>query len=164
MPDEIEHQGDAQAFFVEEMPGGDVVARLIDLPRMYTHVEHLIWGCIFEFPQSQGESVVWSKYAPIPDGVHNVGCGREREKCLVKPDFRYAGYISAIIQRVTEIRNARGHGFLVVHEPSPGVHHAEIRYFSNPQANEPIKKADKTELKALLQDVFSDLVPHACRQ
>lgn len=156
-------EGDSPtSIVVEEIPNDDTIARLIDFPHKYSALKELIWNCVFEFPQAQGESVAWSKYASIPEEVNNIGCIREREKRPLKQDYRYVGCISASVQEVRCVRNVHGHGFCVIHEPSEGIHHAEIHFLPNSDASQPISRADKVELKAMLRNTFGDLFPHCC--
>lgn len=142
---------------VEEIPGAAVVTRLIDAPRMYEAVQGLIWNQVFEFPNSVGESVNWDRYAPLPDAVHELGRQRQETKKEVRPEFLYAGFISAVTDNVRGIRTARGHGFEVEHVPSEGIHHAEVRYA--PCVDVPLQKSDRGELKLALQKKFGLLVP-----
>jgi len=147
---------------IEEIPDCDLIARLVLFPRMYDQARGLIWPNTFEFPDSQGESVAWNKYIDFPEGVHRLGCAAEERKRAYRPDCRYVGYIPAEVKVIRDLKNARGHGFSVAHEPSEGIHHAEIRYRENAGGEVPIRKGDKAELKALLRDAFGSLVPHSC--
>jgi hypothetical protein len=143
----------------EDISDNAEVRRLVDYPRMDNRSE-LIWENVFEFPKEQGESVIWSKYAPTADDVHKVGCEREATKRETKPEMRYSGFIPALVRTIRAIRTIRGHGFQVRHEPDQGDHHAEIIYVPADQLE--LKKADKLELKFALKGAFGQLVGHSC--
>jgi len=143
----------------ELIPDDTEVRRLVDYPRMDNRNE-LLWPNVFEFPNGQGESVIWSKYAPTPADVHQIGCDREVAKREIKPEMRYSGFIPAIVAAIRGIQTNRGHGFNVIHEPAEGDYHAEISY--RPAAQVDLRKADKAELKFALKEVFGPLAQHSC--
>lgn len=140
---------------VEQIPDPDEVARLVERPYGYEVGKGLTWGNLFQFPKGRRESLVWRRYAPLQDDVHQIG----RAVAALKPQPRdYEGFLPAVVGDLRAIRSGRGHGFEVVHAPEDGQgqHHAEIGY-AIAQGTE-FDKSDKTELKALLQRAFSDLV------
>jgi hypothetical protein len=117
----------------------------------------------FAFPEKketkgefERESVVWGKYAPTGDVVHEYGYARETAKRVAKPDYEYAGYISSIAGNVRSIRTRPGHGFEVIHAPLDGLHHAEIGY--SIVRGQPFGKNEKNELKLALSQAFSELI------
>ncbi|CAN7779848.1 hypothetical protein LJR084_008128 [Variovorax sp. LjRoot84] len=146
---------------VEHIPDEDVVSRLIDAPHKVSADDELKWECVFEFPAGQPESVVWRKYKPAIDDVHRSGCERQKTKRVDKPAWTYKGAISSAVGSIRAIRNARGHGFQVLHEPSEGQEHAEVAYLVGGDA---LQKNDKTELKSMLRDAFADQDPHDCSE
>lgn len=142
---------------IEHIPDEATVTRLIDAPRMYEPSKGLLWANTFEFPNGAGESVNWDKYARPPDEVHRLGKQRETTKREQKPEFGYAGYIPARVESIREIKTVRGHGFAVEHVPSEGIQHAEIH--RKPNAQQPLQKGDKGELRLALEKAFGPLVP-----
>ena len=143
----------------EEIPSGDAVWRSIYFPRMYWDAHALIWNGIFDFASGQAESLIWSKYAPTPNEIHEIGCVRERIKRLVKPEFQYLGAVSGLVQQIRGIR-VNGHGFSVDHEPGEAIHHAEVKYA--PAEGVDLKRTDKNDLKFQLRQVFGPQQPHTC--
>jgi hypothetical protein len=144
----------------EEIPDADSVHRLIDFPFMYQELQGLIWGNVFQFPAGLGESVVWSKYAQTHHDVHAIGCERQRNKRHQKPEFAYKGCVSALVADIRGKKTRVGHGFDVIHVPSQGIHHAEIRYQPAPQVT--LTKPEKAELKLALNTIFGALNAHQC--
>lgn len=146
----------------ELIPDADIIHRQIDFPRMYTEAREFIWMEIFTFPGGEGESVVWSKYAPTAADINQIGCDREVRARARKPEFRYEGYISRAAQTVRGILSTRGHRFSVVHIPEEGQAHAEIQF--SPDAAGQFTKTDKAELKVKLAQGWSAMQPHNCQQ
>ena len=150
------------------MPDDHVVSRWVFYPRMTTEEHELIWHTVFEFPKGRPESVVWRKYLPDIQHVHREGCLREacankRNEERGKDLIRYEGAISAQVGRIRSIRSSNSFGFAVAHDPSDGqpIYHAHIAYAAD--ADRPLTKQDKIELKTLLRAVFSDLSAHSCK-
>lgn len=145
---------------VEAIPDDDLVYRHVFHPFMSTEEEPLIWRCVFQFQEKYGfaESVVWSKYTPTMDDVHELGRQKAEKSREERPErpHTYVGCLEAICRVVRNIKSSNGHGFEIVHEPSEGTHHAHIRYL--PAAGD-FSRADRIELKSLLQKAFSDLIP-----
>lgn len=144
----------------EDISDGDTISRLVEFPRTYDAERDMILEAIFEFPNGDGESVVWRNYAATPSDVHKLGIDWEIEKRERKPDMRYVGFIDTRTRDVRAIRTRRGYGFMVEHDPSngQGQHHAEIRYGATYRD---MKKADRGELKISLRGVFGALVRYA---
>lgn len=142
------------------------MSRLIEEPVMYKGDNGLIWDVIFQFPTNKqtevpdGESLIWSKYAPNLQAVHAIGCARESLRKVLKPGIRYRGCLNAPAGIIRSVRNSRGHGFKIYHAPIEGIHHAEVNYL--PATGSSLSKGDKSELKLMLRNVFSDLMEHSC--
>ncbi len=148
---------------VEPIPDEDALHRLIDFPRMYTEARDLLWPVIFEFPNGQPESVVWSRYAQRPEDVHRLGCERESRTRERRPDMRYTGFVSSSAAVIRGIETKAGHGFAVQHEPREGAHHAEISYRpASGRVTSDLKRNEKNELKLGLRQKFGDLTAHSC--
>lgn len=130
--------------------------------------ESVIWKTAFEFATNKagggflGESVNWDKYALPPTEVHQLGCERESVKRKTNDGFRYAGFITAGVSDIRSLRSKRGHFFEVLHVPDLGIHHAEIRCLSNPDAEKPMERLDRADLLLGLKLICSELVPHSC--
>jgi hypothetical protein len=139
----------------------DTVHRLVDHPRMYEEVRGLMWPEVFQFANGQPESLVWQKYAAEPNDVHQFGCDREKSKQLTKPEFRYAGFISANAGEIRAIRTPHGHGFEVTHFPTEGLHHIHISYLLAPNTIG-LQKPVKADLKLRLRKCFGEMIFHAC--
>jgi hypothetical protein len=139
---------------VEHVPNEDAISRLIYFPRMYDDFRGLIWDVVFEFPGRPCESTVWRRYAQEDDDVHHIGLDVEALKKPRRPLTHYVGFISANVGEVRSIKTARGHGFVVNHEPSEGVHHVEICFRAADAGH--LKKNDKNELKLLLRHIFDN--------
>jgi hypothetical protein len=150
----------------EVIPDEDYISRLLDWPSMYEEGGKglLAANLFFTFPDGQPESVVWRKYAPAEADVHAIGCQREAVKRVSKPHARYTGCRTAHVGTVRAYRTARGHGFSVAHEPSEGIHHAEVAYrAANEATATSLKKADKGELRlALCTLLFQAEALHSC--
>ena len=146
---------------VEQIPDEDAIYRQIDFPRMYDDAKHMIWENIFQFAGGRPESVVWGKYAPTPEDVHRFGRAREAKTRERNPDMRYVGFISSTAGVIRAIATRPGHGFLVAHAPSEGIHHAEISYKpAADQRPDQLKRNEKNELKLALRRAFGELVPY----
>lgn len=145
----------------EEIPDIDCASRLIEYPHAYNDDHQLIWGNVFQFPGGQCESLVWRKYAPTDKDVHEIGqdLWARKQAARPRPDRRYMGFMSAVVGDIRSITTHRGHSFSVEHEPAEGVHHAHVCY--DQAAAEPLRPADKAELKNFLKERFSSLVPAA---
>ena len=146
----------------EPIPDTDAIHRLIEFPRMYTEVREFVWPEIFTFPDNEGVSVVWSKYAPTPADINQIGCDREAHVRARKPQFRYEGHITTAADAVRTILSSRGHRFVVLHVPKEGQAHAEIRYA--PLDGVQFSRTDRTELKVRLAEQWSALQSHSCLQ
>lgn len=146
---------------MEQIPDNDSLSRHIDFPHKYRPDEDLIWWpAVFEFPDGKGESLVWRKYKPTIEEVHALGCEREAKKKESKPDWLYKGAITTKAGSIRSIKNSRGHGFRVAHEPTEGIYHAEIARSNDPAMT--FNKNDKNELREMLKDVFGPMAPHSC--
>ena len=145
---------------VENIPNVDDISRLIEWPRTYDREQDIILQLAFEFPGGEGESVVWRKHKPDEMGVHELGQIWESFKRQRRPDMRYVGFVTANVGVVRGLRTARGHGFTVVHEPSEGRHHAQIELApAAADGDGKLLKAEKTELRLLLRNVFGAVTP-----
>jgi hypothetical protein len=142
---------------VEYIPDIAKAARLIDRPHKYDDVKQVLWENAFAFPGGEGESICWYKYAIPPEGVHALGCAWQSKKRPTKPAMTYMGYLEGEVGPIRGFSTKRGHGFTISHEPSEGVHHAEVRYRVGVD-NAPFNKSDKVELKLAIQGFFQLLV------
>ena len=153
---------------VEEIPNADEISRQIFDPQMFEGSK-LSWEKVFIFPTNKdtkeyyGESVVWRKYAPELDDVHELGCKLEAIKRDRRPQTpaSYVGAPTATCATVRQLKNARGSGFAVVHDPSDGqgLHHSEIRLF---RADGKVARSEREELIMMLQGAFGAVAPHQC--
>jgi hypothetical protein len=148
----------------EEIPGDDNVSRHFDSPYRVGLDGDLVWGKIFEFMRGEPESLVWRKYKPTIEEVHALGCERQVKIRERKPEWTYEGAATANVGQIRNVRTARGHGFVVKHEPGDGqgAHHAEISRESFVE-NRALEPADKTELLFVLERLFVDVDMHRCR-
>ena len=146
---------------VEHIPDGDKVSRLVFYPFMYTGGNRMLMDNVFTFPSNRGgrESLVWSRYAPTNQDVHNLGLNLTTAKQAQNPErvIQYDGFIFTKAGQIRSIKTAKGHGLFVVHVPAEGKHHAEVGY--QPTDSAAITKLEKGELKLALHRVFSALVP-----
>jgi hypothetical protein len=155
---------------VQENIGDDeLLSRHVFEPRMYLE-NQLIWKALFEFPDGQGESLLWHRhvgYAPVIPEIHECGCRREvelrqRDQARGRPPRqRYVGTITATAFAIRAYQNSNGHGFALSHEPSEGREHVQVLYRSRANANA-MTRADKNELKLKLLEIFSSLAGHSC--
>jgi hypothetical protein len=145
---------------VEEIPDQDRVARHIDQPFSYNDVSKVLWTNAFAFPNGEGESVCWDKYAPTPEAIHAIGKAREEEKRAKGTNMTYIGYVACkSVGNIRQIKTQNGHGFTVTHQPGEGIHHCEIRYsIAGGEQYKSLKKTDKTDLKEALRHCFGELV------
>ena len=146
---------------VEHIPDDDKVSRLVFYPFMYTSGNRMLMDNVFTFSSNRGgrESIVWSRYAPTDQDVHNLGLNLTTEKRAQNPDrvIQYDGFIVTYAGKIRAIKTAKGHGLFVEHVPAEGKHHAEVGY--QPTGSAAITKLEKGELKLALHKVFSALVP-----
>jgi hypothetical protein len=140
---------------VENIPDEDSVSRLVDYPHGFGDDRTLIWQNVFQFPDGQGESVIWRKYASSSNDVHLIGFKREMLKQQKSPQMRYEGFLTGKVKCIREIQTKNGHRFEVIHAPCEGQAHAEIRYAPSPSAK--LTKPEKAELKLALQSCFGQL-------
>jgi hypothetical protein len=141
----------------EHIPDHESISRLIYWPTMYDDYKGLIWEIIFQFPSRPCESTVWRRYAPQENDVHHIGEDVEAVKRQRNPQLSYKGYKSAIVGDVRSIKTARGHGFVVNHEPDAGLHHSEICFkAADREGADALNKNDRNELKLLLRKAFDD--------
>lgn len=157
---------------VEKIPEKDNVSRWIFAPDMYDDAQDIIdEKSIFKFkrtdkyPDGEPESVVWRKYARGIYEVHNLACRKEKldnERRIEgsRGQRFYRGAKTANVGKIKNISSKRKHGFVIIHEPSEGTHHAHIAYRRNP--HETFNKNDKTQLKETLYKIFSELEHHSC--
>lgn len=145
---------------VEEILPEDQVSRHIDAPHKWKVAEAAFdEPKLFEFPSDNPESVVWRKYAPLLDKVHQMGCERQAVKRERRPDYTYIGAITATAAAIRAIR-VNGHGFQLEHSPDEGQWHAHVSYLREPTAE--FNRAHKMDLKERLRGVFGALEPHRC--
>jgi hypothetical protein len=151
---------------VEDIPDADELSRLVFFPHMYKPDEDLILLNVFEFPNGCGESLVWHKYAPTPEAIRAIGCGLEAEKQQVRPNVWYVGHVVATREAVCSVRDTRGTGFSVIHEPnSEGADqwHAEVKYkLVEGCAYGDLKKGEKGNLRIAIGRMFSPLREQKC--
>ena len=148
---------------VEAIPDDDEVSRHIDSPFRFSSAERkLIERNVFEFPSADGnrESLVWRKYKPTIAELHVMGCERQAHKRRTNSDWTYEGAITIVVGVARQLRNSRGHVFLVEHDLEEGIHHVSI-FFFHPEGYE-LKKADKSELKDMLVKAFGPIERHSC--
>jgi len=152
----------------EEIPDSEVISRHVEAPRTFDPEKRsLILELLFEFPDGRGECVVWRRYAATDGEVHSLGKAWEEKKRARQVEakgvatMKYVGFLSAGVVATRALRSAAGHGFEVSHTPDEGMHHAEIIY--KPAEDSALTKPHKTELKLMLQRLFSAnaLVPRA---
>jgi len=127
----------------------------------------LLYKVIFQFPtnksdpsESNKESLIWTRYVVAPAEVNRLGCQQELVRRQRKATARYSGYILSTVGAIRVIRNARGHGFYLIHAPEEGRHHLEVGYKRGPEGD--LKPIDKDELKMFLAQKFSTLFSHNC--
>jgi hypothetical protein len=156
---------EADEIATEIIPSEDEVARHLFEPSMRKPDLTLQWQNIFMFKTDRQppncESVVWTKYAAWSDGVHELGCEKQRhDRAEGRAAQTYIGAMKAGVGAIRALRTAGGARFDVVHDPTggQGVHHAHITMV------DAAKKNDRTELKAKLQAAFSPLHGHACNE
>ncbi|MGI4778027.1 MAG: hypothetical protein ACRYGA_07890 [Janthinobacterium lividum] len=147
---------------VEYIPSDHLVSRHIDLPYRYTKDKDLIWEAVFMFKDNKGESLVWRKYKPTIEEVHDLGCSQEARKKPQKPDYRYVGAITALVQDIRNEVSGRGATFRVEHHPEndQGVYHAEI--WPCPKEGAQLKSNDRADLRVMLKNRFKPREEHAC--
>lgn len=142
----------------EPIGAGERLSRLVFFPSMFNESRELLWpGGVFQFRDDKGrrESLVWRKYAPSVEEVHEIGCRLE------SPKRKYVGAITAHSDPLLSFSNQNGHGFDLVHRPEEGgPWHAEICCKANPAHQ--FKKTDKLELIAYLREIFSPVEQHSC--
>lgn len=150
----------ALRFRTELIPDADTVSRSVEYPLQYTNDRDLIWGKIFEFPGGKCESLIWRKYANSDNEVHAIGAEIAIMKQVRDPERRYVGFVSGVAGTIRSIRTVRGHGFSVKHVPEEEEqrYHAHVCY--EPAITDNLRPADKTELKSVLKECFSPLVPN----
>ena len=134
---------------------------------MYLPESDLIWTSVFAFPEGQGESVAWHRYASSPDGIRAIGCEMEADKRQRKPEATYAGHVQASAAAIRAVKSPNGNGFNVVHLPDVDgadvPHHAEVRYdLVAGTTYQELKRGERNDLKFSLQKAFSALQAQAC--
>jgi len=139
-------------------------------PPMLARGADSLYVMLFEFPNGQPESLVWHRFVSGGiDGVHELGCTRQRERRaeLVangrKPEKTYIGAMTARSGNILAYRNPNGHGFRLEPDASggQGKHHVNILYDSLPGAPA-LTKPDKNELKLRLCEIFGEIAHHNC--
>lgn len=146
---------------VEPIPDVDELGRLIYFPVMYRDSEDLVFGSVFQFPTDQGncECLVWSKYAPIPAGMHEIGFRDLEIKKERRANARYDGFKLVTAGHVRNLQTTTGHGFNLIHEPAEGDYHALVSF--RIAANTNFNKSEKNDLKARLFQALGPLVSPA---
>ena len=145
----------------EVIPDADDLSRHLYSPFMGKIGGDLVWDNVFMFPSKGNycESFIWRKYVITIAGVHSLGCDKEfRDKAKGKNST----YIGALTGRVSEVRKLKSKGgakFKVAHIPFEGIFHVHISFENGPN----LEKSDKTELKILIRDKFSDRSGHKCQ-
>lgn len=144
----------------EAVPDGDGVSRHLFAPGMGSFQSDLVWDAVFMFRSDRGcaESLVWRKYAPTIEDVHALGCDKQSSDRNAGKNITYFGALSANVGTIRALRSLNGFRFYVEHEPVEGQHHLHIGYFDHQK----LSKNDKTELRKLLRDRFSERSDHVC--
>ena len=148
---------------IEAIPHEDEVSRYIDSPLRFSAAERkLIETNIFQFPSADGnrESLIWRKYKPTLAELHAMGCARQAQKRVQNSTWTYEGAITAVVGAVRRLRNSRGNGFVVEHDPEEGIHHVTIRFLR--REGYELRRAEKSELKDMLVKVFRPIDRHSC--
>jgi len=154
---------------VEPIPGTDNVSRWLFSPPLSPDLSELAqqqyYHMVFAFPSSNNrcESVVWSKYAPTPLDVHNLGCEDQSRRRIEHPhkNAEYLGSLTANVAKIRDFKNINGHGFDVVHAPEEGQHHAHI--FIAPNPDKTLNRGDLNNLRERLRtEVFIEHSSHTC--
>jgi hypothetical protein len=146
----------------EEIPSQDQVSRHIDSPEKWHPDERrFVEDRLFLFKKPEEvESMVWRKYAPLIGDVHALGCARQVDRRVSRPDWTYEGAITAQVGEIRSIQNSAGDRFEVVHAPAEGEHHVHIEcQFAQDQQ---YLKQRKSDLKEFLRKIFSPLEAHSC--
>ena len=122
------------SFPIELLENGDLVSRSLFRPRMLSGQDEFVWKNIFEFPSDAGraESVIWRKYAVSDLEAHDIGQLIARYKTETKPDFSYAGFLTAEAGRIRGSTTKRGHKFELMHAPNEGRWHVHV-YVVSPE-------------------------------
>lgn len=147
---------------VEHIPDEENVSREIFHPQMTRAEIGVVYESLFEFPGGLPESVVWRRFCQTEGEVHRIGFSHETMKRAKNPNVLYLGFGTAIVSniRLISARNKDGHGFEVMHEPSEGIHHAEVSYrlLEGIQYGS-LNRNQKQELKFTLGKLFAAMAP-----
>ncbi len=146
----------------EWISDADNVSRWLFRPHMGHDVANLIWDHVFLFPPSRGyrESIVWRKYASDINDVHRLGCEDQWRRRQAGRNHTYFGCATARVGDIRQFKNPNNHGFCVIHEPSEGIHHAEVRI--DLARGKKLTRKDRSELRFALKKIFDTKDTHSC--
>jgi hypothetical protein len=154
----------------DEIGPDEQLSRHVWNPPMLARGMEFLYVMLFEFPDGQPESLIWHRFVSGGiDGVHLLGCARQREKRAEQvadnrnPDKTYIGAMTAQSGDILVYRNPNGHGFRLEPDESEGQgkQHVSICYDSQPDSK-PLTKPDKAELKLRLCEIFGEIAQHEC--
>lgn len=135
--------------------GSSSLFRLLYSPRMGDSVASLVKESVFDISTDQPESLIWDRFAPYRSFVDHLGLRVERQSRSAPRPKRYIGFLSATAEKIISYRTRAGFGFALTHDPSEGLHHVHISFFSD-SGSKP-SKSERAELRlALMQYVFVD--------
>ena len=123
-------------------------------PAMGQDLSSLIEYGVFPFSNGNAESLVWRRFSPFISCVNGLGQAYERRAQESGRGKRYGGFLTAQTEALANYRTAKGHGFIVYHDPAEGIHHVHIELL--PAVGQKILKGERSELRiALAQQLFS---------
>lgn len=140
---------------VEKISDSCKVSRLVfEFMLIPPDLVELFWEKVFMFPSNRNcrESVVWRKYKPSDEDVHELGAEQQeaRRRDANSTPKIYKGFLNADVDKIRSISCSDNiHKVFVEHVPSEGIHHAEIFFEPSPP------KSVKMDFKTRLKMVFS---------
>ena len=145
----------------EYIPDSDFVSREIFHPQMTRDELDAVYTNLFEFHDGLPESVVWRRHIVSDSQMHELGTTHEALKQSRNPAVVYVGFGSAKAQSIRSISaaNSFGHGFEIRHEPSEGIHHAEVGYqLASGATYASLARSQRKELRLTLSKLFEPIL------
>lgn len=143
----------------EEISDSENVSRLLWRPFMLaTNNMELSWPNVFVFQTSNNnrESLVWRKYKPSIDSVHDIGLAMQDVRESTGRNHKYLGFATSEVGRVRGYSGANNtHQLEVTHEPEDGQgqEHSEVGIVTVDDSE--IRKQDKIDIRSYLKRIFS---------
>jgi hypothetical protein len=160
--------GDAESALELPIDDPDRISRLMFARPVPPAIDSFVLLDLFEFRSNKErpeydrvESLVWRKVVVEDAELNAMGCAKQVEDNAKGKPTLYRGSRTSTAGAVRSKKSKRGHSFEVFHFPSEGKWHLHVKLLIAPEAGG-YTKADRSDVRALMEEAFEPLAPHTC--